>query len=744
MKNPLNKRVFRELGQDKGKFIALFLFLVILIGFISGFLVADESMKIAYDESFTKYNIEDGHFILAAEADDELISRLEDEGIKVRELFYKDKEIGKDTVRVYKNREEVNKLSILDGKTPTADNEIAIDRLYAENNKLSINDTIKIGDVDFRICGLAAFSDYSALFKNNTDMMFDAKNFTVAVVTEKSFENIGDGGLNYCYAWSNNKSLTNKQKSEKADDLIDILSENALLTDFVKQSDNQAITFTGEDIGGDKAMITWMLYIVIVILAFVFAITTRSTIEREASVIGTLRASGYTRGELLRHYITLPLAVTLAAAIIGNICGYTFMKDFVAEIYYGSYSLPTYKTVWNTEAFILTTLIPGIIILVVNLIVISSALSLPPLQFLRHELKKKKKKKVARLPEFKFITRFRIRIILQNLSAYITMFIGILLASIMLMFGLIMGPLLSNFKTEVIDSKFADYQYILKVPVETENNKAEKYCAGSLETDNGEEITVYGIIDNSNYIDTDIPTGENEILVSNGYMEKYSLNIGDTITLSENFTDNKHEFKVAGSIDYAAALSIFMSQECFNKAFDMDENYFSGYFSNEKLTDIDESYIASLITEKDLTVLADQLEENVGMMVPMFGGFAVLLYILMIYLLAKMIIEKNTQSISMIKILGYSNGEASRLYNRSTAIVVVLSLIISLPICYLAMEVIFFAMLQEMNGWLTFYIAPWIFPVIIAVGIVCYSIVHIIQMKKIRKIPMSQALKNVE
>ena len=48
-----------------------------------------------------------------------------------------------------------------------------------------------------------------------------------------------------------------------------------------------------------------LLYIIIVIMAFVFGITTSNTIAKEAGVIGTLRASGYTRGELVRHYMTL-------------------------------------------------------------------------------------------------------------------------------------------------------------------------------------------------------------------------------------------------------------------------------------------------------------------------------------------------------------------------------------------------------------------------------------------------------
>ena len=51
MKNPLRKRFFRELKQDFGKYAVIFLFITLTIGFISGFLVADNSMTHAYDES---------------------------------------------------------------------------------------------------------------------------------------------------------------------------------------------------------------------------------------------------------------------------------------------------------------------------------------------------------------------------------------------------------------------------------------------------------------------------------------------------------------------------------------------------------------------------------------------------------------------------------------------------------------------------------------------------------------------
>ena len=62
MKSPLRKRLLRELKSEFGKYLVVFIMMAITIAFVSGFLVADGSMIRAYDDSFQKYNIEDGYF----------------------------------------------------------------------------------------------------------------------------------------------------------------------------------------------------------------------------------------------------------------------------------------------------------------------------------------------------------------------------------------------------------------------------------------------------------------------------------------------------------------------------------------------------------------------------------------------------------------------------------------------------------------------------------------------------------
>ena len=77
IKNPLIKRIPKELAGDWKKYLVVFLFLVLTIGFVSGMYVANESMLTAADEGITRYKQEDGHFELKEKADSSLIEAIE-------------------------------------------------------------------------------------------------------------------------------------------------------------------------------------------------------------------------------------------------------------------------------------------------------------------------------------------------------------------------------------------------------------------------------------------------------------------------------------------------------------------------------------------------------------------------------------------------------------------------------------------------------------------------------------------
>ena len=805
MKSPLRKRLPRELKIEIGKYLVVFILMVATIGFVSGFLVADGSMITAYKEGFEKYNIEDGNFRTAEQIYKTQREEIEKLGVKLYDNFYLEEPLDNgSTMRIFKNREEINKVCLMDGELPVKTGEIAIDRMYADNNGLSVGDILQSGKKTWKITGLVALSDYSCLFQNNNDSMFDSVKFGVSVVTGEEFDSLNQDKLQYNYSWIyDQKPKTEKEEKEVSEDLMEDIGEIVTLESFVPQYLNQAITFTGDDMGGDKAMVIMLLYIVMVIMAFVFGITISNTIRKEAGVIGTLRASGYTRQELVLHYMTLPVLVTLVGALIGNILGYTVFKDVCAAMYYGSYSLPTYVTVWNAEAFLLTTVVPVIIMLVVNYVVLRHKLKLSPLKFLRRDLSSghRQKRAVHLSSRIKIFSRFRLRVIFQNMSNYIVLFIGIIFANLLLMFGLLLPSALSHYQGEIQRNMLAKYQYMLQVPVsavsgnkldslisllefymdsETDNEDAEKFSAYSLNTLPGkyksEEVLFYGIESKSKYVKIDfdneessdedgsavsadtedinektdnniINTGKNTtgVYISSAYADKFLIKIGDTITLKEKYEKDEYSFRVAGIYDYTAALCVFMPRSELNDIFDLGDDYYSGYFSDTELTDIKNQYIGSVVDLDALTKISRQLDVSMGSMMGLINGFAIMIYMVLIYLLSKIIIEKNAQSISMVKILGYTNGEISRLYIMSTSAVVVICLLLSLPIETAVMNILFREMmLSSISGWITLWIDPMIYVQMFVAGIITYGIVALLEFRKIKKVPMDEALKNVE
>ena len=206
-----------------------------------------------------------------------------------------------------------------------------------------------------------------------------------------------------------------------------------------------------------------------------------------------------------------------------------------------------------------------------------------------------------------------------------------------------------------------------------------------------------------------------------------------------------YEFTVTGIYDYEGALALFMDQSMVNETFGFDKDYFSGYLSNTEITDIDSKYMSSVIDLEALTKISRQLDVSMGNMMLLVDGFAIVIFMVLIYLLSKIIIEKNAQSISLVKILGYSDGEISRLYIVSTTIVVILCLLISLPIEYEIMVFLFRAiMMSSISGWIPFYVDPILYVKMMAIGVGTYAVVAALEYFKIRKVPMDEALKNVE
>lgn len=688
--------------------------------------------------------------------------------VKIFENFYRDEAEDNDndgvsdgTIRVFAKTDEVNLACLMEGDFPATEDEIAIDRMHADNAGIKVNDIITVGGQSFKVVGLIAYVNYTTLHEKNTDLIFDALKFGVAMVTADGFNRLHQT-VHYAYAWQYvEKPADEKEEKSLSDDFLKALltqtvAGNNEIEDYLPRYANQAINFATDDMGSDKAMGGVLLDILIVIIAFIFAVTISNTIVKESHTIGTLRTSGYSRGELVRHYLSMPVIVTLIAAGVGNILGYTVFKNVVVSMYYNSYSLPAYETIWNPDAFFKTTLIPLILMFVVNLVVIMKMMRHTPLQFLRRDLKKMKRKKALRLPDWKFLSRFRLRIMIQNIPNYIILFCGITFIMVMLAMAVGMPDTLKFYKENAADMMFTKYQYVLNSYEDEEGNvigtgnvDAEKFSMRSLQKKGDEldeEISIYGISDRSRYVKiADLETlNEDEVYISYSFGDKYGLKVGDSVLLDEKYENRQYQLYVAGIYDKCQSLAVFMPIQNFRSVFDWEEEEFSGYLTDSEITDIRKVDIATVITEHDITKMCDQLDHSMGAYMEYFQILCVLLSAVLIYLLTKIIIEKNENAISMAKILGYENREIAGLYLLSTTMFLIVADVVSVVLGAFVMAQAWKAIMFSYSGWFTFFIEPVGYVKMFTFVLIGYLIVMIFDFRRIRKIPMDEALKNVE
>lgn len=751
MRNPLIKRYSREFKNNAGRYICIFLLLVITIIIGSGFLCVMESVKYSLDEYLIENKVEDAYFETAFPLEDDAKKILEEEDIILCDNYYSTVEDfnGDAKIYIFNERNDMNIPALFEGKLPANGNEIAVDRIFAKNHSITVGDSLELNKIIFTVSGTVSLPDYSSLFMNNQDLVMNTTGFGVCVVSEKGFNKFDESVVTYRYSYRHkDRNLSDKEKVEAANRIQKLLVRNeAYVQDFLIAKNNQSISFLPNDMGKDGPMIEVLIYILVVIVAFVFAVLSAHTIEEEAAIIGTLRSMGYKKGELVLHYITLPIIVTFLASAVGNALGYTVMIEPFKRIYYTTYCLPPLTLRFNQAAFVKTTIIPIVIMIVINLTLLINKMSLSPLRFLKRDLKKRKQKKAARLPNFKFISRFRIRVILQNKGSYLVLFLGIFLSSFLLMFGIGLKPLMDHYVDTIDDTLPYEYQYILKFPVEAEGG--EKALIYSLETEyyltgDNVDITFYGVQEDSKIFDDfTVPAGQNRIVVSDSFAKKLKVDVGDEIVFEDTVYEKKYTLVVDAICPYTNNLGAYMSINDLCKLLEKDVGTFNCYVSQEKL-DIDDEYIAKFMNRRDFLGATKQMMISFEDIITVVKVFSVFAYLVLMYLMTKIVIDKNSLYISFMKVFGYHKKEIRKLYLDASAIVVLISLLVCLPLEAYLFKIALVYLSSLIEGYMDFYLPLSVYVQIVIVGAVAYFAINALHLLKVRKIPMNEALKNRE
>lgn len=807
MQKVLRKRVLRDLKENVFRYIAL-AFLIIMGMYVIVSLIGAGYTIIDNGETHDEANkIEDGQFSVFVPLSDEEISRLEDVGTEVEQMFYEDYDVmdGK-TLRVFSNRKNIDLVECDEGRLAENDDEIVVEKRFSQVNEVSIGDTIQIAGNDFKVTGIGTSPDYNALFKEMSDTVVDSKVFGTVFVTEGAYDKLHATGESvktetYLYAfrlegkttcddvkdaledikvdtdriddeyfqeyWDRTGAAINDFKegikelksgaNELADGVAELKKETdsflkdydtdlANITSFVTSDDNPRTGGAADDQQINVQAGYFFGVLLMLLFTYVISVFVVHGIEKESSVIGALYALGVKRRDLMMHYLTLPVIVTTVAGIIGFLIGISNVGIPVQMAdAYAYYSIPAMDVKIPPILIVYGIVMPPLTAIVVNYFVIRKKLSQTALSLIKNEVKQPKGSNVN-LGDMGFVGRFRVRQMLREMRTGLTVVIGMFIALICLMLSLNTATFCSKVKKQNVEDTHYEYMYTYKYPTENPPEGGEAAYAKTLKKGvygYNWDVTVLGLSKNTKYFDVDLKDGKNRVTISSSFAEKYGYGVGDEIVLHDEENDIDYGFTVDSVTQYTPAFYVFMTIDDARELFGAGSDEYNVVFSDKDL-EVDPARLYATTTKADIESAAGIFADQMRSMVIMIVIISTLIFVVVMYLMMKVMIDRSAFSISLIKVFGFRTKEIRKLYLDGNFFIIAIGAAICLPLAKLIMSAVYPSLVSNVNCGVKLTFAPWLWAVLYGGILVLYFIINRVLVGRLNKIVPAEVLKNRE
>ena len=535
------------------------------------------------------------------------------------------------------------------------------------------------------------------------------------------------------------------EETEKfIDDNLDM--ELSKLTQFLPAEDNIRIGGAAGDVIINKEVGLLAGVLLIVLFAYVISVFVIHSIEKESQVIGTLYALGVKRSELLVHYLILPVIVTFIGGIIGTLAGYSGygVKSQMQESYQ-YFSIPDMEVLHEAYLLIYGIVMPPVVAALTNFCAIRKKLKKPALSLIRNEQKAVDGGNV-RIKDKGFIRTFQIRQFLREKRTALTVFFGMFFSLLVCMMCLNCYTLCEHFKEETSEDIRYEYMYSYKYPEETVPEGGVEAYGVTLNKESlgyNFDVTLLGIEQDNPYFDTEVKKGQDRVVISSAVARKYHIGIGDELILKDEENDRHYAFMVDGITPYSPSFFVFMDIDSMRKLMGEDEDYYNVVFSDHAL-DIETGRLYATLSKKEVEESAAIFVELMAPMITTLSVASALIFIVVMYLMLKVMIDRSASSISMMKVFGYRKKEIRKLYLDGNLLVVAVSALLGIPASKILMDAVYPYMVSNVAAGVNLSFDWLMYAGLFGAIIILYLVVTPLLMRRVNKILPAEVLKNRE
>lgn len=521
------------------------------------------------------------------------------------------------------------------------------------------------------------------------------------------------------------------------------------LTQFLIAADNPRIDAAAGDVIINRFAGILAGIILMVLFTYVISVFVIHNIEKESSVIGALYALGVTRGQLLFHYLLNPMLIAFLGGVVGCILGFSKygtgwqMGDSIAY-----YSLPPMRIVTPGYLLFYSLIMPPVTAVVVNYLVINKKLKCTALSLLRNEQTAGKAGRIQNmnLGNMKFLLRFQIRQMLREIRSAFAVVIGMFICLLILMMSIDCAVLCINFGNACLEETKYAYMYTYKYPTEdvpeggtpayVENLKKEAYGYNL-------DVTVLGIDDDNPYFPIVTADKKNEIVISSAAAQKFGVKVGDKLVLSDEVNERDYAFTVKNIVNFTSGVYVFLDRDVMQELFDQEDDYYNVVFADHAL-DIDNGRLYATVSKENVEESSQIFTDMMGPMVVMLVAISALIFMIVMYLMMKVMIDRSAFSISLMKVFGYHRREIRRLYLDGNFYVILLGALICVPLAKWSMDLVYPYCIANVAIGMDLKFTPQIYIMIYGGILLCYMVINFLLVGRLNKLVPAEVLKNRE
>lgn len=631
-------------------------------------------------------------------------SRFTDYKLNVREAkdvnFKKDGKSNK--IRFLKKTDDMNIPLIEDGRYPKENNEIAITKIYAEKNKIDLNNTLKVNNKNYKVVGYVLFPDYNMPILGK-EFIIDNGKISIGLTTDKEFENLNGKYISYFSGLGKenfdekdfNNNVIEKYKDYKDLDFI----SNIVMT---KNQMRSGVIY--DEIKGGKAMSLGLSLIIALIAIMITAIIIYKVLKKERGQIGLLKALGYSRKEMLMPYLFIITIMALPMLVLGYFLG-IYAAEPLKNLYLEFYLLPSLPIKQKPIVFLTAVFVPLVFFVGLSMFVIMKMISKKAINLLNTGEKSgvtKANKLVSKIfKNSRAQTKFKYSFIFNNTGKFAVFFFGVLFTSFLIIMSLMFSGFFDKMTTDYYKSVNYNYEAYVdyKKPLPKIDKGMEKFITFPEGLYEDEKISALGIENDSNLhklfnnkkedITEKLKDG---VIVNESFKSVYGVKKGDKIDIKLGDKKVKKEV-VDVSSNYGDKIVYFDREKLSNLLTDK-KDFFNGVYSENAL---DKDEYSLIINKNDILEQGKNMQAFTKIAIYSMLISAVFIAVIILYILTSLTVEDNYYNISLLKVMGYSRKEVNKMILSSYFVYSILCYLISIPMTVFSMRLAMKFLAKQFN-----------------------------------------------